>query len=549
MFGVHYMPVWIYTLASHLRPIPDIEIKMHDIRIHADRELPDADIYLFTGINQDYESIMRFLRDAKAKHPKAKFILGGPICWSYQQAGRIENLFEFDHLVVGDGEPVIKNLIEKLKANEPCEKIFGWDKKFEIAESLGMDRQLLDESVHMYYGAVLEVSRGCPFLCEFCDIRIQKDNNRPHNVSPELIIKELEYFAQKGIRQILFACDNFIGDPQWAESVCDAIIKWKAETGHTVNLYTWLTINVSNFNTLLEKLRRAGFDMFFIGIESFEQNQLLETAKIQNVKGNLVDSIRKIHSHGFIVVAGLIFGFDTEPEHVCDSTLDGILKSGLISGEPSLLMALPGTPLYKRMKYSNRLRDGKLGLGGYKYQTNIKYLRSTDKIIANFQSFVLKYNKGSFQYRRFKTFCEMQNGQNLSQMTSGGYINPTQLIRMIAGNTASLKHFGGRLLKLVSKPERLFYLLCSIGLALRLQLGGKNVWKYFNFWIFVWSNSVVKFESLQSEQFDIGSVDADFDYKNLIPREYTENLNEAIPEHKMKSQRKFTTEALSKLAK
>jgi radical SAM superfamily enzyme YgiQ (UPF0313 family) len=547
MFGVHYMPVWIYTLAAHVRPLPDVTIKMFDNRIHNDNELPKADLYLFTGINQDHKAIFTYLEKARKMHPHAKFILGGPICWSYQQAGRVEQLYAFDHLVVGDGEPVIVDLISKVKNNQELPKILAWNKKFEVAQSVIMDRTLLDETIHNYYGAVVEVSRGCPFLCEFCDIRIQKDNNKPHNHSPEKIVSEIDYFARKGVNQILFACDNFLGDPLWTESVCDAIIEWREKTGLRVNIYTWLTINLANYPKIMEKLHKAGFDMFFIGIESFDSNQLLETAKIQNVKAGLTDSIRKIQSYGFIVVAGLIFGFDTESDEVCHTTLDGILASGLISGEPSLLTALPGTPLYKRMKFSNRLRDGKLGLGGYKYQTNIKYLRSTAKVISNFMTFVKIYNGGSYQYTRFKNFTDLIQPEYFPSKDSTGYINVTSLFKLAAKNKKSIWMLVHRLAKLLSSPVRLFYFLRGMMLAFRLQLQGKSVWKYFNFWFFVWSNSVIKFEALKPEHFDIGAVEDNFDMKTLLPTEYLNTLDEPIPEHKIKAQRKFTTEALEKL--
>lgn len=547
MFGVHYMPVWIYTLTSHIRDIENIEISMFDIRFMPESEFPNADIYLFTGINQDYESIIRFHQKVKDLHPSSKFIIGGPICWSYQQAGRIEKLYNFDHIVVGDGEPIIKDLIKKIIENVDLPKVLSWSKKFEVNESKKMDRLLLDQTIHNYYGAVVEVSRGCPFLCEFCDIRIQKDNNKPHNVPAEKIISELDYFARKGVTQILFACDNFIGDPQWAEEVCDKIIEWKKNTGLSVNLYTWLTINLANYNKLLTKLKLAGFDMFFIGIESFESNQLLETAKIQNVKIGLIDSIKKIQSHGFIIVAGIIFGFDTEPDHVCESTLDGILQSGLISGEPSLLTALPGTPLYKRMKFSNRLRDGKLGLGGYKYQTNIKYLKPKEKITANFMTFVRKYNKGKFQYSRFKNFCSQLELGRSNKNSNGGYINLPILFKIASKNKLTLVLFAKRFAKLLASPERFFYFSKAIILALSYQIKGVSIWKYFNFWFFVWSNSVIKFETLSHDEFDIGSVDKNFDFNLLIPQEYVNDLNEPIPDHKMKAQRKYTIEALTKL--
>lgn len=555
MFGVHYMPVWIYTLAPYIRDIPNLEITMFDIRITPKGSLPTADYYLFTGVNQDIRTIMNLFNKSKQQFPQAKFIIGGPIVWSYQQAGKIEELYEFDHLVVGDGEPKIKSLVENLIAGNSIPKIVPWDKKFEVSQTRTMDRILLDQTILNYYGAVIEVSRGCPFLCEFCDIRIQKDNNRANNVSAKVIVEELDYFARKGVKQVLFACDNFIGDPHWAEAVCDEIIEWKKRTGFSINLYTWLTINVSNLPVLLGKFRQAGFDMFFIGVESFESNSLLETAKIQNVKNKnndvqetLVDAIKKIHAQGFVIVAGLIFGFDTDSGDAANSTLKGILNSGLISGEPSLLTALPGTPLYKRMKLSNRLRDGKVGLGGYKYQTNIKYLFPEEKMIGTFKEFATKYNKGKFQYSRFKKFTELVDAEKMKEMSSSGYINIFGILKMVLKNRGAIIQLSKRMLKLLSNPERCYYYFKTAFYVLKLHLfQGKKMYKYFNFWTYVWSNSVIKFQSLKPSEFDIGSVSSNFDLRDLVPAEYMTDLSEPIPEHKMIAQRKLTSDALYKM--
>ena len=109
------------------------------------------------------------------------------------------------------------------------------------------------------------------------------------------------------------------------------------------------------------KMRKCGFDMLFIGIESFSKNSLLETAKVQNTATDMVSVVREIQSYGFIVVAGLIFGFDSDTDASFQVTLDGLRDSALLSGDPSLLTALPGTPLYRRMKLSGRLRDVRFG--------------------------------------------------------------------------------------------------------------------------------------------------------------------------------------------
>ena len=138
----------------------------------------------------------------------------------------------------------------------------------------------------------------------------------------------------------------------------------------------------------MEKMRQAGFDMLFIGIESFSKNSLLETAKVQNTAPDMIKVIREIQSRGFIIVAGLIFGFDSDTEASFKETLDGLQEGALLSGDPSLLTALPGTPLYRRMKLSERLRAVRFGLGGYKYQTNIRYLLPAKIMVDGYKFFV-----------------------------------------------------------------------------------------------------------------------------------------------------------------
>src|SRR5262249_26780652 len=154
------------------------------------------------------------------------------------------------------------DLILSIQSQKPVPKIVERPRRFDLGQALTMDRELLDRTIHRYYGAVLEVSRGCPFLCEFCDIRVLPDNNRAHIKNPSLILEELDHLYDLGVRQCLLACDNFIGDAIWAENVCDRIIEWKERTGKKLSLYTWLTINLARTPGLLRKLRLAGFDMF-----------------------------------------------------------------------------------------------------------------------------------------------------------------------------------------------------------------------------------------------------------------------------------------------
>ncbi|MBI3558174.1 MAG: radical SAM protein [Deltaproteobacteria bacterium] len=544
MFGIHFMPVWAYTLAAHLEALPDVQLVLFDDRFEARATIGEADLFLFTGINQDFEAIAQLGEELRLRFPRAKYAIGGPVCWSFQTAGKIERLARFDYVFVGDGEEALPEFILALKSGRPVPRIIAAPQRFDLSKALPMHRRLLAQTVHRYYGAIVEVSRGCPFLCEFCDIRVLPDNNRSHIKDPALIVSELDALWDLNVRQVLFACDNFIGSHGWAEDVCDAIHAWMQATGKRMSLYTWLTIDLSRHPRLLSKLRMAGFDMFFIGVESFNRSSLLETAKLQNTALGMAEAVRGIQSYGFIVVAGLIMGFDTDPDDITEVMLDGILRSGLISGDPSLLTALPGTPLYKRMQLSGRLRDAKLGLGGFKYQTNIKYLRPVDRIRADFKSFVRRFNQGAYQYSRLLAFYSCMEAPQYQPPRTSGYADLRRLLRLVFRNSRYLYLLVLRFAMLVRSPVRVFYILRAVILTLRKHSSQRPHWFYLKFWLFNWSNSILKYSSLSDADFDIDSVESNFNRENILPLGYEESSEEQVAASKVRAQRNATVKAL-----
>jgi radical SAM superfamily enzyme YgiQ (UPF0313 family) len=295
---------------------------------------------------------------------------------------------------------------------------------------------------------------------------------------------------------------------------------------------------------LLSKLREAGFDMFFIGVESFNQSSLLETAKIQNTALELTAALREIQSYGFIVVAGLIMGFDTDPADVVDVTLRGMLEAGLISGDPSLLTALPGTPLFKRMAMSGRLRDAKLGLGGHKYQTNIRYLKGVAQIREDFRLFVRSFSKGSYQYKRLLSFYGNLQSPNYLPPQTTGFADLGRMLRMTLRNARYLNLLFLRLYRLLRSPERTVHILRAAWITARMHTRKRPLWFYFKFWLFNWSNSITKYAGLSDQDFDIESVEPGFQLQEILPDGYEESGDEPIPQSKIRAQRKITADAL-----
>ncbi len=537
-YGAKFMPVWAYTLGAHIPGDGRFQLSLTDCRFEPEAGIDEADVFLFSGINQDYGNMERVRADLKARYPNARSMIGGPICWSFEQAGTLDQLDNFDHVFIGDGEEAIEGLLEAIRTGQPLERINKAERRFPIADARPFYKPMLDSTIGRYYGAVLEVSRGCPFLCEFCDIRILPDNNRAHNKSAELIVAELDHLCRLGVKQVLFACDNFIGEPRWAEDVIDKILEWQARTGFRPSLYTWLTINLYKFEGLMVKMRRAGFDMLFIGIESFSRNSLLETAKVQNTATDMIEVVRKVQSYGFIVVAGLIFGFDSDTEASFDDTLKGLRDGALLSGDPSLLTALPGTPLYRRMKLSGRLRQVRFGLGGYKYQTNIKYVLPRETMIGGYKRFVTAFCRGEYQYQRLKGFMDLLEEGNFVAMDSKGFGNLGLFLKMILANRAAMWQMTQRLARFAQRPANVYW--AFRGLALALSRPGRGGFGYFQFWFFAWTNAILKYRYISDSDFDLESVANDFNITDILPADYESSANEAIPAGKIKAQLRAT---------
>src|SRR5947209_1543101 len=103
-YGAMFMPVWAYTLAAYVEKPEQYQLRLFDMRFDKVDDVPPADLFVFSGVNQDYETIVATHARIHELHPEAVCIVGGPICWSLNQAGEIAKLRMFDHVFIGDGE-------------------------------------------------------------------------------------------------------------------------------------------------------------------------------------------------------------------------------------------------------------------------------------------------------------------------------------------------------------------------------------------------------------------------------------------------------------
>lgn len=205
-----------------------------------------------------------------------------------------------------------------------------------------------------YSGVTIQFSRGCPYRCEFCDI-IVMFGRKPRWKSPAQIGRELDALRERNVRDVFFVDDNFIGNRKAAASLLAYLKGYQERHGYRFIFGTEVSLNVAQDDELLRLFRDANFAWVFIGIESPEAGNLKETKKSQNLRSDILGSVRRIYGRGIDVLAGFIIGFDNDTLATFERQYRFIVESGIQAAMVGLLTALPRTPLYQRLQGEGRL--------------------------------------------------------------------------------------------------------------------------------------------------------------------------------------------------
>jgi radical SAM superfamily enzyme YgiQ (UPF0313 family) len=205
-----------------------------------------------------------------------------------------------------------------------------------------------------YQAVSLQFSRGCPFRCEFCDIIIMF-GRKPRTKSFEQVGRELDELRRFNVKNVFFVDDNFIGNKPVATKLTAYLKDYQKEHNYNFLFGTEVSLNIAQDDELLSLFREANFGWVFTGIESPDEDSLKETLKFQNTRADILTSVRKIYSYGIEVLAGFIIGFDNDTTKTFDLQYNFITKSGIQSSMVGLLMAIPKTPLFDRLKKDGRL--------------------------------------------------------------------------------------------------------------------------------------------------------------------------------------------------
>jgi radical SAM superfamily enzyme YgiQ (UPF0313 family) len=341
-----FPPLGLLTVAAMLPG--GWEKKLVDMNVTRlnDDDIKWADYVFISAMVVQQDSVKEVI--TRCRRLNTRIVAGGPLFTT-----GYEDFNGVDHFILGEAEVTLPLFLEDL--DKGCARhVYASDKRPEISKTPIPLWSLINMKV--YSSMSVQYSRGCPFNCDFCDI-ILLNGHTPRTKDREQLLAELDELYRRGWRDSVFVVDdNFIGNKRKLKlDILPAIIEWRKGKQYPLPLFTESSINLADDEELMTLMVAAGFNTVFIGIETPNEESLVECAKMQNQNRDLVASVKKIQNYGMEVQGGFIVGFDSDPLNIFRNQIIFIQKSGIVTAMVGLLNAPPGTRLYQRLKNENRL--------------------------------------------------------------------------------------------------------------------------------------------------------------------------------------------------
>ncbi len=388
-----YPPLGLLTVASMLPKHWQKKLVDTNVRPLTDADLEWADVALLSGMLVHKQDLLAILARCRARGLRT--VIGGPVTSSVEELP-----LHADHVVIGEAEDLIADLAADLER--------GTAKPVYRARELpGLDTTPLPDLSLInpkYYSAMaIQYSRGRPFTCEFCDI-IEIYGRKPRTKSPAQVVTELDQLYQSKWRGSVFIVDdNFIGNKKKVKELLPVLRDWNVQHQRPFTFFTEASVNLADDADLLQMMKDAGFTRVFLGIETPVEASLKEAQKLQNTRRSLMESVRRVQTYGMEVMAGFIVGFDNDPEDVFDKQVEFIQESAIPLAMVGLLLALPGTQLYRRLMKEGRIVDEGRG-DNMDLRLNFIPRMNAEQLVEGYRSILRRIYHPDAYYERVRRF-------------------------------------------------------------------------------------------------------------------------------------------------
>jgi len=396
-------PLGVANLATYLSAYLKSDRKL-DVRIFREpQDLKAAidsgppDVLGLSSYGWNHNLSTNLARYAKRKHPGTITLMGGPNfpLTTPEQESWMRTMPEIDAHVRGptyEGERAFLNTMQRLVAVGGSlaglmeEKVAGsqWinPKTGEFVVGGPVERILeLDEIPSPYlaglmdpfwktgYFPLMQIARGCPFTCQFCNSAV-KSNSKVYAHSLENVKQDLIYAAQRVDKTMAlsFADDNF-GMYELDVEVAD-VIAWCQDT-YGWPKYIRTTTGKNRGERIIEVMRKIRGALPMTAAVQSMSPVVLENIKRSNIKLETYAEIQKeVRAQGMQSYGEMILGLPGETKESFMKGISDLLDTGVLRVSAHQLMLLHGAPLNnpdqrERFKFKTRFRVVARDVGDY----------------------------------------------------------------------------------------------------------------------------------------------------------------------------------------
>ncbi|HTY88914.1 MAG TPA: radical SAM protein [Candidatus Acidoferrum sp.] len=316
--------------------------------------------------NSDYHALetylagpARLIREARQLAPRATMIVGGPA--GTIDPERMAAVTKCDHLVLGEGEESLPQLIARLSAGQRVPRIFGADPDgtpFRVANPAALPAPALYRWVNHFApylrgdaGYPVQTKRGCPLRCTYCTYgRIEGERYRFLN--PTAIAAEIEGALARGIRDIEFVDSTFNLPVRHALEV----LRTLRARGLQAN-YIGTGLNPRQLpDELLETMHAIGFRSVILTAESASDTMLANYQKNYR-RDRLLAAAESLQRHGIRALWIFLLGGPGETRETVEQTLSFIAQ---YVPSPNSVYITSGVRIYPGSRMNDEWDRGRL---------------------------------------------------------------------------------------------------------------------------------------------------------------------------------------------
>lgn len=287
-------------------------------------ERPDCILIGHSGSTSAHPTALAIAERFKAADPSVLVIYGG-VFPTYHWREVLLETKAFDIVVRGEGEATMVALADALANRRPLASVNGIAYRNDLGRAVAtppaatiarlddfrVGWELIDPARYSYWGGkravVMQFSRGCPHLCNYCGQR--GFWTRWRHRDPVLFAKEIAWLhRQHGVELINLADENPTSSPKAWRAFLEAMI---AEDVPVLIVGSTRADDIVRDADFLHLYRKAGVIRWLLGMENTDERTLSLIRKGGSTTCDR-EAIRLLRRHGILSMATWVAGFEEE---------------------------------------------------------------------------------------------------------------------------------------------------------------------------------------------------------------------------------------------